>query len=116
MKELITKSFIYNAFIEIKDSLMGKIWAFFFVKEYRKRVVVSVFVFGMTLFFLLDTYIINGTKLSVAGILALCGLLTFAFYCLIFEREHAYFKGLIKKFKSIFKKRAAAPEKKGAQK
>lgn len=108
MKELILKSFAYNAFIEIKDSLMAKIYAFFFVKEYRRRVVLCAFVFGLSLFFLLDTFIINGTKLSVAGILALSCLITFALYCLIYKRFSL--KAYIKK------RRAAALTRKGAQK
>lgn len=80
------KSFIYNAFIEIKDSLMAKVYAFFFVKKYRHRVIVSLFIFGLSLFFLLDTFIINGAELSPAGLLALSCLFTFALYCLIFKR------------------------------
>ena len=87
MKDLILSSFAYNAFIEIKDSLMAIVYAFFFVQKFRHRVALCVCVFGLSLFFLLDTFVKNGGKLSVPGAAALALLITTAIYSALYYRR-----------------------------
>ena len=79
--------FYYSAFVELKDAFMAHVYSFCFVRKYRQRVILCAFVFGLTLFFLLDTFIINGCKLSIPGAAALALLITTAIYSALYYRR-----------------------------
>lgn len=77
-----TLKMLYHGFVDVKDELMVRVYALFYVREYRHRVAYGLFMFLLTLGFLLDLTL-GACRLSLIGVMSLGLLITATLVALV---------------------------------